>query len=428
MTETACQLLDSDYRNPKYLQDMATIRRKEVSGRKMAMLMGFNVITLIVVVVLYMEWSSTSTILSDASFSLPPLPAPTVASDATVVSTSLSLPPIPAFEDKPTNWTFRFNQEQFQCPENVDLTKPRIVFFHIQHHAGTLFYKAAIVNKECAPRACRQDDKQCLVSYSEQVEAKNIRDTRMTFIPYEIMLPPQFPLPFVNEREGFFFATIMRHPIDRLKTVLRRVPRKQEEFWYTGDIKRNDPYIMDNLSVRWLAGVTYNRQITDQDLHLAKCRLELLDLVITDKTHTESMIQVVCPLRGWRGCKKIFEEHDSKKSDSLSELDPVVAGAWIERQRPSFELYDYARRLSVHQLQTRHGIANPKDHLLKPSFVQTMEKYANITSPGSMKMKSEHVPVTGCEEYHRLWASNQDLVPRIWGLNTILKTPDRSTT
>lgn len=400
---------------------------------KWAMLMGFNVTTLVVVVVLYWEWSSTNSLLhsqDDARFTLPPLPSPIIALGAADQSTISLLNPPPAFDSKPSNWTYRFSQEQFPCPENVDLTKPRIIFYHIQHHAGTAFFKGAIINRECAPRACRQKDKQCMVSYSEKVEAENIRSTRMTFIPYEIMLPKHFPLPFVNERDGFFFTTIMRHPIDRLKTVLRRLPNTKHQLWFLDERQVNDPYLIDNLSVRWLAGVTNNRQITDQDLTLAKCRLELFDLVITDKTHMESMLRVICPLRGWKGCKKVFEEeHNISNSDSLADLDPVVAGAWIERQRPSFELYDYARRLSVHQLKSR-GISSSDDPLLKRSYVETIEKYANFTCQGSakscneLKMKRGRTPVTGCEEYHLLWASNQDMVPKIWGLNTILERPE----
>jgi hypothetical protein len=407
---------------------MTTSRRKAEPRRKLKTLVGINVVTLVVVVVVYWEWSSTKTLLShedERAFSLPPFHASVAVSQ----TTTAALDPPPAFDSKPANWTFQFLQEQFPCPEKVDLTRPRIIFYHIQHHAGTSFFHGAVINKECAPRACRQKDKQCLVSYSEKIEAENIRSTRMSFIPYEIMLPKHFPLPFVNEREGFFFTTIMRHPIDRLKTVLRRQPMKQQQLWYLDETKSNDPYHIDNLSVRWLAGVTNNRQITEQDLTLAKCRLELFDLVITDKTHMESMLQVVCPLRDWKRCKKVFEAGHKSNNDSLLELDPVVIGAWIERQRPSFELYDYARRLSVHQLQTRYGISSRGDLLRKRSFVETMEKYANVTCQGpikrynELKMNGPHVPVSGCEEYHRLWASNQDLVPKIWGLNTILENP-----
>ena len=162
------------------------------------------------------------------------------------------------------------------------------------------------MNKECAPQACLQNEKQCFVSYSEQVEAANICNTLITFLPHEIILPKQFCFPFVNKQEDFFFTTIMQHPINRLKTVLCCHGNKRTLLWLSDKLPSNNPYVIDSLSVQGLAGVRNNQQITEENLTLAKCQLELMDLVITDKAHTASMIQVVGPLWGWKECQKIF--------------------------------------------------------------------------------------------------------------------------
>ncbi|KAL3922070.1 MAG: hypothetical protein SGILL_002400 [Bacillariaceae sp.] len=380
--------------------------------------------------------------MDEVDFSLPQMDASATAT-VTVTSTdadadavkSLSLDPPPIIDPRPSvDWTFVYanNTSANEKPEyclpgvvNLDPKLPRIVFYHIQHHAGTNFWSMAKRNKECAPRACHQVKKQCVVSYSEKVEADHIRKSPLTFIPYEFQLPRHFPMPFVNEREGFFFTTIMRNPIDRLKTVFRRQQRKAEMFWNTHPMPIKDSYNVDNLSVRWLAGVTNNLPITEQDMTLAKCRLESFDLVMTELTLDEGMAQVVCKQRNWPNCEEEVKlgKGKKKKNDPIAEMDPVVAGAWIERQRPSFELYDYARRLSAHQLKQKYGVTASGDPLLRTSFVASIEKYSNSTCTGpfdSCKKLGPHQPVSGCEKYHRIWANNQDLVPKIKGIGGIL--------
>ena len=70
--------------------------------------------------------------------------------------------------------------------------------------------------------------------FGEEYEANHIRhNTRLSYSVLRTIVPPQFPLPFVNERHGLFFTTIMRNPFDRLKTVLRRKHKEQNSlFWH----------------------------------------------------------------------------------------------------------------------------------------------------------------------------------------------------
>ena len=105
-------------------------------------------------------------------------------------------------------------------------------------------------------------------------------------------------------------------------------------FWHLTASHHVDNYNADNLSVRWLAGVGYNRPITEQDLNLAKCRLELFDLVMTDKTMEQAMTKVLCPSREWKDCEKRFDSVVPSKVDPFGEMDPIYVGAWMERQRP----------------------------------------------------------------------------------------------
>lgn len=338
----------------------------------------------------------------------------------------------PSWNETPTNWTFSPPPPN-HC-QNPNVSLPRIMHYHIQHHAGTMFWSLAYNNGECAPRACEQKDKHCLVSYSSKVEANHIRNnTPLTYISYEIMLPPRFPFPFVQDRDGLFFTTIMRNPMDRLKTVFRRIKDPQESFWRNsqGRSSHIDAYNLDNMSVRWLAGVGYNRPITEQDMNLAKCRLELFDLVMTDVTLEKAMTQVICPRRNWEKCQQRFR-NQREKENPFETMESHYVGAWIERQRPSFELYDYARLLSVQQLEERYGLNDTGDNLLKPSFVQTMELYTNTScAPHCPMLKRRSLEPEGtfppafCQAYNQTWASNVDAVPRLFGIGCINKNQKR---
>ena len=105
-------------------------------------------------------------------------------------------------------------------------------------------------------------------------------------------------------------------------------------------------YAADNLNVRWLSGATEQTIRRDQ-INIAKCRLQLFDLVIADKLYDYATKKVLCSLNNWKGkrvCGNIIKkgEHKSSSANVLNETDIILIGAWIERLRPSFEIYDYA--------------------------------------------------------------------------------------
>ena len=315
-------------------------------------------------------------------------------------------------------------------------TEKIIVHYHLQHNAGTNFFALVHNFTPCATRACWQSAKHCLVSYNQDVEADNVRNNYFQYgtqyVSYETMLPPRFPLPFVSEsaREGLFFTTIMRNPMNRLITWSRSERHKPkvvggptENFWNEVSGK-SGIYMRENLNVRWLSGAL--DAITEDHMNIAKCRLQLFDLVITDTLYDTAVNEVVCPLNNWQGdqfCNpNHIKERTHKKRDPLNATDSHFIGAWIERLRPSFELYDYARILSYAQLKT-HGVKDVPPVTEVPSYIATLSKYTNIT----LKVPKEsrvsltnidklHPPKDFCEKMKKVWESNADEVPYIDGI------------
>ena len=157
-------------------------------------------------------------------------------------------------------------------------------------------------------------------------------------------------------------------------------------------------YKRENLNVRWLSGAL--DAITEDHLNIAKCRLQLFDLVITDTLYDTAVNEVVCPLNNWQGdqfCNpNHIKERTHKKTDPLNATDSHFIGAWIERLRPSFELYDYARILSYAQLKT-HGVKDVPPVTEVPSYIATLSKYTNIT----LKVpKESRVSLTNIDKLH----------------------------
>ena len=84
------------------------------------------------------------------------------------------------------------------------------------------------------------------------------------------------------------------------------------------------------------------------DILLAKCRLALFDLVMTEHTFAEAVADVICPERNWGSddCKVLHGRiNGTRKPKPDPLLDPAVprpfVGAWIERHR-----YEIAASLS----------------------------------------------------------------------------------
>ena len=367
----------------------------------------------------------------------------------------------------PTDWSFKTpkfckNSTKFR----PDAEQKIIVHFHMQHNAGTNLWDFARRFTPCATRACWQDCKHCMVSYNEEVEAENIRNNYINhgvqYVSYELMLPPRFPLPFVSDtaRQGIFFTTIVRNPFkvstmhniirdhffqlltfevlyfvnffkQRFLTYLRRheeftknMFNGRSPFWV--DLKGiQGIYAGDNLNARWLSGAT--EQISNDQVNIAKCRLQLFDLVIADKLYEYAVKKVLCPLNNWEGRKgskgktlcdgKVSKEEHLSKPDMLNGTDPLLIGAWVERLRPSFEIYDYARLISWRQLKDR-GVKDLPELSELPSYMETLSKYTNmrVTELHFKKIKRVtlenedhfHPPVEFCNRMKQIWTSNPD--------------------
>eukprot|EP00986_Skeletonema_menzelii_P003911 scaffold1276_cov152-Skeletonema_menzelii.AAC.2 len=362
----------------------------------------------------------------------------------------------------PSNWSFVNPQYCLSCdschqkwlqiaPTSMkNTTQKIIVHYHMQHNAGTNFFALAHAYTPCATRACWQIHKHCLISYNEEVEAENIRRNYyqhgVQYVSYENMLPPRFPLPFVSEsaREGLFFTTIMRDPMKRLVTWLRKIQKvpqlnKKNEmggappdfFWSELEGNRG-VYKRENLNVRWLSGALDD--VTPDHVNIAKCRLQLFDLVIVDTTYDVAVEEVICPLNNWqldelgrsRCNAAAVPRNDIKKPNPLNGTDSHFVGAWIERLRPSFELYDYARILSYLQLKHR-GVKNVPKLSEIPSYIDTLERYTDtpikLNSPEESLVKLKnidrfHPPKEFCDSLTKLWVSNADEVPYVNGIGT----------
>jgi len=184
------------------------------------------------------------------------------------------------------------------------------------------------------------------------------------------------------------------------------------------------------LNTRWLSGAV--DEITTEHVNIAKCRLQLFDLVIADTLYTQATKQILCPLNNWisgKHCSNDEKEVEHKsKSDKLEGTTPHFIGAWIERLRPSFEIYDYARLLSLKQLK-QHGVKDLPEVSEVPSYLQTLARYTNMTVTDAhlqriprISLENEeifHPPKEFCEHMKKVWTSNPDAVPNAYGIGTI---------
>jgi len=191
-------------------------------------------------------------------------------------------------------------------------------------------------------------------------------------------------------------------------------------------------YKRENLNVRWLSGTLDD--VTPDHVNIAKCRLQLFDLVIVDTTYDTAVKEVICPLNNWQGLDEHGRcngtqtpHHNAKKLDPLNETDSHFVGAWIERLRPSFELYDYARILSYLQLKDR-GVKDIPEMSEVPSYIETLSRFTNIQlntpkeSLVSLKnIDRFHPPKEFCDNLKKVWVSNSDEVPYVNGIGTIGK-------
>ncbi|KAL7462305.1 hypothetical protein ACHAXS_002731 [Conticribra weissflogii] len=355
----------------------------------------------------------------------------------------------------PPDWKFRtpescLDRKRFDSASAANRNNKIIVHYHMQHNAGTSFYEWANEHftDECATQCCYQKWKHCMVSFNEEIEAENIRNNYenhgVQYVSYELMLPPRFPLPFVGERarEGLFFTTIVRDPFKRFLTYMRRPMIKyhgnaddaDSPFW-TELSNKKKVYSPDNLNARWLSGAL-GKTLTPDHINVAKCRLQLFDLVITDTLFTQAVQQILCPLNNWTNGKYCGDDKTNQtkeyrpkpKSNNLEGTDPHFVGAWIERLRPSFEIYDYARLLSLKHMK-KFKVQNLPQLSEVPSYMQVIATYANKTIDDNhfrrvprLSIQNEdlfHPPKEFCDSMKKVWTSNPDEVPNVIGLGTI---------
>lgn len=200
--------------------------------------------------------------------------------------------------------------------------------------------------------------------------------------------------------------------------------REDSPFWMDLQTGNQGPYAMDNLIVRWLSGA--QGRINNDHVNIAKCRLQLFDLVIADKLYQHAVKMVICPLNGWRGgmhCNyNVSDVFRRRKTNPLDGTDPLLIGAWAERLRPSFEVYDYARILSWRQMRER-GVGDLPPLSEVPSYLETLARYANLEvtdahlkGVGRVSVENEgryRPPVEFCDEMKRVWTSNPDGEQRV---------------
>jgi hypothetical protein len=229
-------------------------------------------------------------------------------------------------------------------------------------------------------------------------------------------------LHFVNFYQKRFLTYYRRHV---QKAVNVDTFNGRSAFWI--DLERSQRvYSGDNLNTRWLSGAT--GPIGNDQVNIAKCRLQLFDLVISDSLYEYALKKVMCPLLDRKADKPRKEmtfcdgevskiEHVSKKSDPLNGTDPLFIGAWLERLRPSFEIYDYARLMSWKQLKKR-GVNDLPQLSQVPSYMETLAKYTNRTVSDLHFRKIEritlenegyfHPPEEFCNRMKQIWTSNPD--------------------
>lgn len=312
-------------------------------------------------------------------------------------------------DTEPVPW--EDDEKGYPCPTTRQ-NRPTWIHYHIQHNAGTALFQLARENGECAPRICQQRLRECFVSYNEREEARAVSISNITYTSYEAMLPRQFPMPFVSPdvRAEFYFTTIIRDPIDRLKSTLRHT-QSWRHLFYADFSESKNTYHADNLIVRWLAGVQTSRPITSDDTNVAKCRLKLFDLVMTDETIDKAVENILCPRRGMAECRSRPKAtvHSASGPDPLDGVDPVAIGAWIERHRPSYEVYDYARYLAMQAIFEAGDITAADSIKTKPTVVKAFAKYLSVKGNNSVPPLPPKEPE--CDELFHMWSNGPDKVP-----------------
>ena len=255
----------------------------------------------------------------------------------------------------------------------------------------------------------------------------------LTYVSYELQLPLQFPLPFVDKklREKFLFTIVMRDPVKRL--ISGTGPHRSTPMVDTAShfiLKSNIDLEAESLAARWLSGSEPRAVVREHDIEIAKCRLDLFDLVITDDLLADGL-KLLCKIRDWKKC----EIRKQKKKKPISEFDQAIIVGWIERQRLSYELYDYSRMLAAKQLKAA-GIDVPPlqssiDIALAlalgkepdPSVLLKSQQESSSRFMRSIKPPRQSV----CQELYKSWGGNpEEGIPFLRSFFTIDPRPEQA--
>merc|ERR1712086_569345 len=263
-------------------------------------------------------------------------------------------------------------------------------------------------------------------------------------------------MPYVlpENREKFFFSTLMRDPLHQLLSQLKHYGGLTEGGGYSDKCSPNDDLgpvffhtlpdcrLVDNLALRWLSGNFVGdggpqNDVTVEDLHLAKCRLQGFDLILTDR-NIAAGLPVLCKLRQWEDCN-MFGEYDRQKHPALSGEAAIrnkhYIAAWIDQHRLSFSLYDFAIAMSARHLKN-HGVESKlPEH---PTIVEAFGEYTDV-SDITLREVDKHFPVdedaiqwkanldhrhrvADCTKFHDAWRANVDQMPIISGASDTVLT------
>ena len=277
-----------------------------------------------------------------------------------------------------------------------------------------------------------------MFSHREDVEATTLLSNNMTYVSYEFPLPPQMPFPFVKpqNREHFFFTTIMRNPVSRhMSTLHDPGVTKDTTVFFTKDAGLKGPYSRANLALHWLAGILHGKVATEADLQLAKCRLDLFDVVMLDSWLGESLTGVFCNKKHWRWgtCPKPSNRPPKDNIKRIRIGNVTMWAAFVEQNRLSFDLYDYARQLAAKDL-VKYGVRKEAPEL-GSSYLEELESFMDVPNEIRMRVKSallrskgveaDRIHDEACAALHDSWAGNADVMPQTLGIS-IFTDPNRA--
>merc|ERR1740121_1807560 len=142
---------------------------------------------------------------------------------------------------------------------------------------------------------------------------------------------------------NFASVIIMRDPLSRILS--------SDGMWTTTATEHTQKCNTDNYGLRWLIGKgVANGEIDDDDLVLAKARLDMFDVILITENFTETAT-LLCSELGWTDCR-INQKHHPAPADILP---ADVLKEWTQRNHYDTELYKYAVQKSAAMLAGSHS-------------------------------------------------------------------------